>query len=71
MTFVREFNGNEENVNYESFLKDASNYARVVILSVRGRLVRTFMLTAQELGMTKGGWTFLDVEIFQVKVNFI
>lgn len=38
----------------------------VVILSVRGVLVRKFMLAAHELGMTKGDWTFLDVEIFQV-----
>ncbi|XP_076267348.1 atrial natriuretic peptide receptor 1 [Rhynchophorus ferrugineus] len=40
-------------------------YARVVILSVRGSLVRKFMLAAHALGMTKGDWTFLDVEIFQ------
>lgn len=38
----------------------------VVILSVRGLLVRKFMLAAHALGMTKGDWTFLDVEIFQV-----
>jgi atrial natriuretic peptide receptor A len=37
----------------------------VVILSVRGTLVRKFMLAAHALGMTKGDWTFLDVEIFQ------
>ncbi|KAJ8937178.1 hypothetical protein NQ314_012015, partial [Rhamnusium bicolor] len=36
----------------------------VVILSVRGSLVRKFMLSAHVLGMTKGDWTFLDVEIF-------
>lgn len=41
-------------------------YARVVILSVRGVLVRKFMLAAHALGMTRGDWTFLDVEIFQV-----
>lgn len=38
----------------------------MVILSVRGMLVRKFMLAAHALGMTKGDWTFLDVEIFQV-----
>jgi hypothetical protein len=38
----------------------------VVILSVRGVLVRKFMIAAHSLGMTKGDWTFLDVEIFQV-----
>lgn len=41
-------------------------YMTVVILSVRGLLVRKFMLAAHALGMTKGDWTFLDVEIFQV-----
>lgn len=39
---------------------------QVVILSVRGWLVRKFMLAAYDLGMTKGDWTFLDVEIVQV-----
>lgn len=38
----------------------------VVILSVRGLLVRKFMLAAHAMGMTNGDWTFLDVEIFQV-----
>lgn len=38
----------------------------MVILSVRGRLVRKFMLAAHDLGMTKGDYIFLDVEIFQV-----
>lgn len=111
LSFVRELNGNEEEA-YESYLKDASLYARgtnyardimnsqlamisrctvvglvrgyqyinppllpspilillrsVVILSVRGVLVRKFMLAAHALGMTKGEWVFLDVEIFQV-----
>lgn len=37
----------------------------VVILSVRGVLVRKFMLAAHSLGMTNGEWVFLDVEIFQ------
>jgi hypothetical protein len=40
----------------------------VVILSVRGVLVRKFMIAAHSLGMTKGDWTFLDVEIFQVSL---
>lgn len=44
----------------------ASMYSRVVILSVRGQLVRKFMLAAHQLGMTKGDYVFLDVEIFQV-----
>ncbi|KAL5289037.1 hypothetical protein ACFFRR_009314 [Megaselia abdita] len=64
LSFVRELNGNEEN-GYDNYLKDASMYARVVILSVRGVLVRKFMLAAHSLEMTKGDWTFLDVEIFQ------
>lgn len=38
----------------------------VVILSLRGMLVRKFMLAAYTLGMTNGDWVFLDVEIFQV-----
>lgn len=38
----------------------------MVILSVRGTLVRKFMLAAYALGMTNGDWVFLDVEIFQV-----
>jgi atrial natriuretic peptide receptor A len=66
LKFVRELNGNEEE-SYDSYLKDASMYARVVILSVRGELVRKFMLTAARLGMTKGEWTFFDVEVFQVR----
>lgn len=37
----------------------------MVILSVRGVLVRKFMLAAHSLGMTNGEWVFLDVEIFQ------
>jgi hypothetical protein len=41
----------------------------VLILSVRGVLVRKFMLAAYSLGMTRGEWTFLDVEIFQVDSN--
>lgn len=64
LAFVRELNGNEEE-SYDNYLRDASMYARVVILSVRGRLVRKFMLAAHNLGMTKGDFTFLDVEIFQ------
>lgn len=39
----------------------------VVILSVRGTLVRKFMLAAHELEMTRGEWAFLDVEIFHVR----
>lgn len=42
----------------------------VVILSVRGRLVRKFMLAAHDLGMTRGDYIFLDVEIFQVSIPF-
>lgn len=67
LSFVRELNGNEEN-GYDNYLRDASMYARVVILSVRGVLVRKFMLAAHSLEMTKGDWTFLDVEIFQVRL---
>lgn len=40
----------------------------MVILSVRGRLVRKFMLAAHDLGMTRGDYIFLDVEIFQVRI---
>nr|XP_017002067.2 receptor-type guanylate cyclase gcy-28 isoform X2 [Drosophila takahashii] len=64
LKFVKELNGNEEE-SYDNYLKDASMYARVVILSVRGVLVRKFMLAAHSLGMTNGEWVFLDVEIFQ------
>lgn len=80
LKFVRELDGNEllhdgklnKSTNdrqmheLKTYLKDASMYARVVILSVRGQLVRKFMLAAHQLGMTKGDWVFLDVEIFQV-----
>uniref|UniRef100_A0A182QDM9 Receptor ligand binding region domain-containing protein n=1 Tax=Anopheles farauti TaxID=69004 RepID=A0A182QDM9_9DIPT len=64
LKFVRELDGNDEE-DIDSYLKDASMYARVIILSVRGSLVRKFMLSALALGMTRGEFTFLDVEIFQ------
>lgn len=86
LKFVKELDGNEllsdgkvnksENDrqmrDLKTYLKDASMYARVVILSVRGQLVRKFMLAAHQLGMTKGDWVFFDVEIFQVscQLNF-
>lgn len=38
-----------------------------MILSVRGTLVRKFMLAAHKLEMTRGEWAFLDVEIFHVR----
>jgi atrial natriuretic peptide receptor A len=83
LKFVKELDGNEllfegklnktENDRQmrelKTFLKDASMYARVLILSVRGQLVRKFMLAAYQLGMTKGEWVFLDVEIFQVSLS--
>ena len=47
------------------------NMILVIILSVRGWLVRKFMLTAFDLGMTKGEWIFLDVEIVQVRQQYI
>ncbi|XP_011301203.1 atrial natriuretic peptide receptor 1 [Fopius arisanus] len=65
LKFVRELDGNSEDDSHHLYLRDASMYARVVILSVRGTLVRKFMLAAHELGMTRGDWTFLDVEIIQ------
>lgn len=82
LKFVKELNGNEllydEKINksenerqmkeLKAYLKDASMYARIVILSVRGRLVRKFMLAAHQLGMTRGEYVFLDVEIFQVSL---
>ncbi|CAH2042612.1 unnamed protein product, partial [Iphiclides podalirius] len=61
---VRELDGNEKE-SCEALLRDVSMYARVVILSVRGSLVREFLLAAHALGMTRGDWAFLDVEIFQ------
>ncbi|XP_026320713.1 atrial natriuretic peptide receptor 1-like [Hyposmocoma kahamanoa] len=61
---VRELDGNERE-SCEALLQDVSMYARVVILSVRGPLVREFLLAAHSLGMTRGDWAFLDVEIFQ------
>lgn len=68
--FVRDLNGNEIE-NYDKYLIDASMKARVVILSVRGFLVRKFMLAALALGMTAGEYVFLDVEIFQVSRHFM
>lgn len=44
-------------------------FPAVVILSVRGVLVRKFMLAAHALGMSKGEYLFLDVEIFQVIIK--
>ncbi|EDS26635.1 conserved hypothetical protein [Culex quinquefasciatus] len=64
LTFMRELDGNDEE-DLDNYLQDASMYARVIILSVRGSLVRKFMLSAHRLGMTRGEFTFLDVEIFQ------
>ncbi|XP_071625665.1 atrial natriuretic peptide receptor 1 isoform X2 [Temnothorax longispinosus] len=64
LKFVRELDGNSEDESYHLYLRDASMYARIVILSVRGTLVRRFMLAAHDLGMTRGDWAFLDVEIF-------
>ncbi|XP_031765770.1 atrial natriuretic peptide receptor 1 [Galleria mellonella] len=61
---VRELDGNERE-SCEALLRDVSMYARVVILSVRAPLVREFLLAAHTLGMTRGDWAFLDVEIFQ------
>ncbi|KAG6454828.1 hypothetical protein O3G_MSEX008906 [Manduca sexta] len=61
---VRELDGNERE-SCDALLRDVSMYARVVILSVRGSLVREFLLAAHALGMTRGDWAFLDVEIFQ------
>ncbi|XP_071439593.1 atrial natriuretic peptide receptor 1 isoform X2 [Hetaerina americana] len=57
--------GSKKYWRYQRFLRETSMYARVVILSVRGHLVRPFMLAAHSLGMTNGDWIFLDVEIFQ------
>ncbi|XP_046387988.1 atrial natriuretic peptide receptor 1 isoform X2 [Ischnura elegans] len=57
--------GRKKYWRYQRFLRETSMYARVVILSVRGHLVRPFMLAAHSLGMTNGDWIFLDVEIFQ------
>lgn len=50
-----------------SLLFRFQSFFSVVILSVRGRLVRKFMLAAHDLGMTRGDYIFLDVEIFQVR----
>ncbi|XP_073953555.1 atrial natriuretic peptide receptor 1-like [Choristoneura fumiferana] len=61
---VRELDGSESE-SCEALLRDVSMYARVVILSVRGPLVREFLLAAHAMGMTRGDWAFLDVEIFQ------
>lgn len=62
LKFVRELTGNEllhegrlnksesdsQMKELKSILRDASMYARVIILSVRGQLVRKFMLAAYE-----------------------
>ncbi|CAD1468784.1 unnamed protein product, partial [Heterotrigona itama] len=60
LKFVREIDGNSEDESYHFYLRDA-----ILILSVRGTLVRKFMLAAHDLEMTRGDWAFLDVEIFQ------
>lgn len=56
--------------NFIIILKILNISVSVLILSVRGALVRKFMLSAHDLGMTKGDWTFLDVEIFKVRIEF-
>jgi atrial natriuretic peptide receptor A len=77
LKFIKEIDGNdvlqgnnnkseEQMTILKTLLRDASMYARVVILSVRGQLMRKFMLAAHQLGMTKGEWVFFDVEIFLV-----
>lgn len=62
LKFVRELSGNEllreghlnksdserQMKELQTILRDASMYARVIILSVRGQLVRLFMLAAHE-----------------------
>ncbi|XP_017774638.1 PREDICTED: receptor-type guanylate cyclase gcy-28-like [Nicrophorus vespilloides] len=62
--FVIELKGNDEEM-YDKYLKDASRYARVMILSIRASLVRKFMLAAHGLGMTKGDWVFMDLEMYK------
>ncbi|KAJ9597975.1 hypothetical protein L9F63_011176, partial [Diploptera punctata] len=55
LCFIRELDGNEEDkITYHLFLGVAFFH------SVRGSLVRKFMLAAYALGMTRGEWTFLD-----------
>lgn len=77
LKFHKEFDGNdllrdsrnntdEWNNVVKSLLQDSAMYSRVVILAVRGKLVRKFMLAAHQLGMTRGEWVFFDIEIFQV-----
>ncbi|XP_050541840.1 atrial natriuretic peptide receptor 1 isoform X2 [Daktulosphaira vitifoliae] len=63
-TYIRDFDGNDDDP-CETYLRDASMYARVIILCVRGTLVRKCMLAAHKIGMTKGEWAFLDVELVQ------
>ncbi|XP_026810639.1 atrial natriuretic peptide receptor 1-like [Rhopalosiphum maidis] len=65
LSFIRDLDGNDEDPHCENYLKDASSQATVVILCVRGTLVRKCMLAAHKLGMTKGDWAFLDVELVQ------
>lgn len=62
LKFVKELNGNEllqdgklnksesdmQMKELKTYLRDASMYSRVIILSVRGQLVRQFMLAAYE-----------------------
>ncbi|XP_065206670.1 atrial natriuretic peptide receptor 1 isoform X2 [Planococcus citri] len=67
LSHVKELDGNNEEELCESYLVEAGRHSRVIILSVRGQLVRKFMLVAHDLGMTKGDWTFLDVEIVRGK----
>jgi len=54
---------------YDDYTNDEQkpSFFTVVILCVRGTLVRKCMLAAHKLGMTKGEWAFLDVELVQVK----
>lgn len=54
--------------NSKIFLYRYLNFL-VVVLCVRGPLVREFMLTAHSLEMTNGDYIFLDVEIFQVRIH--
>ncbi|XP_074660975.1 atrial natriuretic peptide receptor 1-like [Tubulanus polymorphus] len=61
---VVQFYGSQQS-SYKDLLKEASEHARVIVLSVSGDTVRAMMLEALDLGYINGDYTFMDVELFE------
>ncbi|KAG8179782.1 hypothetical protein JTE90_002822 [Oedothorax gibbosus] len=55
--------------NYTKMLKDGSKAARVFILLACGETVRSILLAAYDLGMDRGDYAFLSVELIKNQVS--